>query len=215
MNAPDWPPFDPLAGLKFETATGRMEIYAEKLADLGHGFAKYFPPMESPVIDENNEKYPYQFFTGRQRFFMQSMYTDDPMMVELSGNVPSARINPIDAARENIKDGDKVDVYNDRGHVVAIMRLDEAIPPKTIQVWFGWRQRQFEEGTYSELLVPLGDDVTLNYLSDRWWSDWSDIAPMETAYSGGATTATGAWDTIWDCACALRKVEDGKGALNG
>ena len=42
------------------------------------------------------------------------------------------------------------------------MRLRTAIPPGTVQVWFGWRARAFEEGTYSELLVPLGGPETID-----------------------------------------------------
>lgn len=77
---------------------------------------------------------------------MQSLYTDDPLMVEMSGGKSYARINPVDAKREGIIDGDKVEVYNQRGHVIAPVRLDEAIPPGTIQVRFGWRQRPVRGG---------------------------------------------------------------------
>lgn len=211
MLAPDTPKFDPLGGLQFATKSGRMEFYAPQLADLGHGYPTYFPPLEAPVIKEN-KKYPYQFFTGRQRFFMQSMFTDDEVMVDLSGGYPTARINPLDAEKEGITDGTKVECYNDRGRVKAIMRLDQAIPPGTVQVWFGWRSRHFEEGTYSELLVPLGGPETLNDLSDRWWNLYSTEAGVGSPYTGNLAVATGAWDTIWDCACAIRKIEEGKGA---
>lgn len=210
-----WPkgdPFDGMRAMEFVTETGKIEFYAERLVEVEQGFPTYFPPLESPTVDTPNEKYPYQFFSGRQRFFMQSMFTNDPLMIELSGKEPSARINPIDAAREGIDDGDKVEVYNQRGHVVSTMRLDEAIPPGTIQVWFGWRQKQFEEGTYAELLVPLGDESTTTPAGEYWYDEAKKVYGEEDHTNGLGTGYAGGWDTIWDCACALRKLEDGKGA---
>jgi molybdopterin-containing oxidoreductase family molybdopterin binding subunit len=210
VNWPSEPPFDPMLGLEPVTKTGRIEFYAERLLGVGLEFPTYFAPLESPVIDSNNQEFPYQFFTGRQRFFMQSMFTDDPVMIELSGKEPSARINPQDAAKEGIIDGEKVEVYNDRGHVVASMRLDEAVPPGTIQVWFGWRQRQFEQGTYAELLIPLGDKCTTNATSEVWYNEAKTVYGEDDMGLAFATGYAGGWDTIWDCACAVRKLTDGK-----
>ena len=209
------PPFhwDPFLGLDFSTPSGRLEFYCERLLPTGHQIAMYTEPMEVPTeaskAEGKNEEYPYQFFSGRQRFFMQSLYTDDPVMVKLSGGKPSARINPVDAAREGIKDGDKVEVYNQRGHVIAPCRLDEVIPPGTIQVWFGWRKRQFEEGTYSELLVPLGSRETLDDLSEHWWNEMLGKNQVKCGFfTGSEGCIAGAWDTIWDCACNIRKIAD-------
>jgi molybdopterin-containing oxidoreductase family molybdopterin binding subunit len=215
--APLDPPYDPFSMLGFLTESGRMDIYSERLSDLGFGFPAWFAPLESPSLlgDGDKGEYPYQFFTGRQRFFMQSMFTDDPLMIEMSGKEPAARINPLDAAREGIADGDKVEVYNARGHVVCVMRIDEAIPPGTVHVWFGWRRRQFEEGTYAELLVALGDRSTINDLGDRWYDDTLAIQPPEDMVNGSLTGYAGGWDTIWDCSCNLRRVSDRKEAHHG
>lgn len=48
------------------TASARIELYSETLYKVGHQVAVYEPPYEA----NGNEKYPFQFFTGRQRFFM-------------------------------------------------------------------------------------------------------------------------------------------------
>jgi molybdopterin-containing oxidoreductase family molybdopterin binding subunit len=206
--APADPPFDPTAGMVFATKSGRIEFYNEQLKHLGFELPRYIPPIESPVIDNNNKEYPYQLFTGRQRFFMQSMFTDDPINVELSGGEPATRINPADAEREGLKDGDKVEVYNQRGHVVTKLCLDEAVPSGTIHVWFGWRRRHFEDGMYNEMLIPLGDISTIDAVANQWWNDLVD------SLGGYADTGTnfelilsGAWDHMWDCACAIRKAE--------
>jgi anaerobic selenocysteine-containing dehydrogenase len=203
-------PFDPYASRKFPSASGRIEFYVERLADMGEAFAKYRPALEIPG-GINDHNYPYQFFTGRQRFFMQSLFTDDPWMTKLSGGAPSARMNPVDAAKEGLKDGDFIECYNHRGKVKTVLYLDEAIPPGTVQVWFGWRKRQFEEGTYSELLIPLGGPETIDDLAKRWWQFIVQEGKVGNMYAGGESILAGAWDTIWDCGCEVRKANGKNG----
>lgn len=210
-----WPedqPFDPMLGLELPSETGRIEIYAERLADVGVPFPSSLDTLESPTANRQNNEYPYQFFSGRQRFFMQSMFTNDETMIELSGKNPSARMNPIDAAREGIDDGDLCEVYNKRGHVVAPMRLDEAIPPGTIQAWFGWRHNQFIDGTYAELLVPLGGEETVTEVGNLWYKQACDVFGNDDMVNNFASCYAGSFDTIWDCACNVRKLEEKKGA---
>ena len=207
MAIPDEPKFDPLVNPP-TTASARIELYAETLYKVGHQVTVYEPPYEAG----GSEKYPFQFFTGRQRFFMQSMYTDDPLMIKMSGGKPTIRINPKAAKELGIEEGEKVEVYNDRGHMVAPARLDEAVPPRTIQAWFGWRHKHYEDGMYSEMLLPLsGHEATdENPLSVQWWNDYMEQVPEGTP--GNLHVATGVWDTIWDCSCNIRKVADGKEA---
>ncbi len=197
-------------GMKFDTPTGHMEFYCERLLPVGP-LADYHEPFEVPTakrLAEGTAKHPYQFFSGRQRFFMQSMFTDDPVMADLSGGKPTGRINPVDAEREGILDGDMCEVFNERGHVVVEMRLDQVIPPGTIQVWFGWRHRAFDEGMYSELLVPLGDEATIDDAARLWYAEVEKEGKVGALLSGFAVSGmAGAWDTIWDCACDIRKVE--------
>ena len=210
-------PWDPFFGMKFATQTGHMEFYSERLNSIGLPMATYHEPYEVPTaarLASGTAKHKYQFFSGRQRFFMQSMFTDDPVMAELSGGKPTGRINPVDAKVEGIVDGDKCEVFNERGHVVIEMRLDQAVPPGTVQVWFGWRKRQFDanegagSGMYSELLVPLGDNDTLDEAARYWYQCVSEDGAVGYILSGSSYSAmAGAWDTIWDCACDVRKVE--------
>ena len=207
------PPFnwDPFVGMVFDTPHRRMEFYAEKLVCVDDAIAKYIEPLEAPTpmqLANGTAKGKYQFFSGRQRFFMQSMFTEDPVMKELSGGKPTGRMNPIDAEAEGIKDGDKVEVYNHRGHCIIEMRLDQVIPPGTIQVWFGWRHEAFEEGMYSELLVPLGSWETIDDRAENWVKCTQEAGGFRPGYAtGGFGLLAGAWDTIWDCACDVRKVE--------
>ncbi|MBP3867185.1 MAG: molybdopterin-dependent oxidoreductase, partial [Eggerthellaceae bacterium] len=183
------------------TPSGRVEFYAEAYAPLDEAIPKYRPSLAFPIAED--AKYPYQFFTGRQRFFMQSMFTDDPLMRELSGGEPLCRMNPVDAEREGLVVGDTIEVYNDNGSVQLKLVLDEAVPPGTVHVWFGWRRRAFEKGTYAELTVPCGGEEASDELSDLWWDHF-----LETGNQLGSWNSfiTGTWDTLWDATCAVRKL---------
>ena len=202
--------YDPYAPLEFQTASGRIEFYVERLADLDEALVKYRPTLETPDGVRTDIPYKYQFFSGRQRFFMQSMFSDDPWMATLSGGQPSARMNPSDAMKEGFKDGDTIECFNQRGKVRTVLHLDEAVPPGTFQVWFGWRKRAFEEGTYAELLVPLGGPETIDPLAKRWWDDLVREGKVGNLFAGGESLIAAAWDTIWDCACDVRKVNGGQ-----
>ena len=129
--------YDSFKPLTFMTASGRINIYAEEWSDIGEAVACYRPSLEFPVAE--GAAHPYQFFSGRQRFFMQSMFTDDPLMRELSGGKPYARMNPVDAAREGLSTGDTIQIYNERGSMKCPVEVDEAVPPGTVHAWFGWR----------------------------------------------------------------------------
>ena len=205
---------DPFKPLAFMTDSGRIDLYSEMLAPIGEAVANYRPSMEFPMAE--GAQFPYQFFSGRQRFFMQSMFTDDELMRELSGGKPYARMNPADAQREGLATGDVVQIFNQRGSMTCPVELDEAVPPGTVHAWFGWRARAFDEGTYAELTVPCGGDEAIDDLARFWWDrmvESKEVDSLAAGNLGSMAMAYGSWDTLWDCTCAVRKVADGDGAV--
>ena len=190
--------------------SGRLEFYKEELADLGEAVAKYVPTWETGN-DEKRKATPYQFFTGRQRFFMQSFFNDDPLLVKLSGGKPSASMNPADAEREGIHDGDLVECFNDKGRMQTVMYLDGSVPPGTVHMWYGWRKRHYDVGMYSDLLPDLVTPETIDALADRQWEIAQEVPSVGPFIFGYDSGTGGAWDTIWDALCNVRKVADAKG----
>jgi anaerobic selenocysteine-containing dehydrogenase len=88
---------------------------------------------------------------------------------------PMLDINSLDAQRRGIKDNDLVLVFNDRGKVKLKARLNEAVPPGTINVSHGWWPEQFAEGHYSDLGHRVDDQSIVNpslniepVISDIW-----------------------------------------------
>lgn len=187
-----------------ETATGRMEIYAEKLAGFGLAVSH---PIEPNNIGKH-EDYPFQLFTGRQRFFMQSSFTDDPISIELSGKTPATRLNPIDARELGLRDGDKVKVFNDRGHVITRLEVDECVPAGTVHVWFGWRRRQFEEGTYAEMVHQCANKQSSGPVQDKWFAGWVEHGHHPNPFVDPMGVLTGSTDCYWGSYCNIPPLTD-------
>ena len=206
--------YDPFKPLSFMTESGRINIYAEEWSDIGEAVANYRPSLAFPVPE--GSAYPYQFFSGRQRFFMQSMFTDDPLMRELSGGKPYARMNPVDATREGLRTGDEIQIHNMYGSMRCPVEVDEAVPPGTVHAWFGWRARAYDEGTYAELTVPCGGEEAYDDVAKFWWNHALSHGQVDTlgaSSMGSMSMAYGTWDTLWDSVCAVRKVADGDGTV--
>ncbi len=201
VNNPAEPKFDPYMDKTFDTETGRMEIYWERLLEFDLALPR---PLPCYKVGSSTE-YPYQLFTGRQRFFMQSSFTDDPINIKLSGDTPSTRINPKDAVELDLVDDDKVEVYNDRGHVVTRLEIDESVPAGTIHVWFGWRRSQFEEGTYAEITTQCSNKETAGPVEDKWFADWLAAGHVQNPFVEMISTEIGSTDAYWDSYCNIRK----------
>ncbi len=205
---------DSFKPLVFMTESGRINIWADEWAEIGEACAVYRPSLAFPRTGENGQ--PYQFFSGRQRFFMQSMFTDDPLMRELSGGRPYARMNPADAAREGLRTGDEIEISNEYGHMRCPVEADEAVPPGTVHAWFGWRARAYDEGTYAELTVPCGGDEAYDDVAKYWWRhavEHNAVDALGASSMGSMALAYGSWDTLWDVSCSVRKVADGDGTV--
>ena len=159
-----------------------------------------------------SEEYPFQFFSGRQRFFMQSSFTDDPINIELSGGSPATRINPKDARALGFEAGDMVEVYNEMGHVVTRLEIDECVPAGTVHTWFGWRARQFEEGTYAECVTTYASEKTNQAVEEKWAEDWVAAGHAFDAFLDPISGEIASSDCYWDSWCNIRKYEAGKEA---
>ena len=201
--APPEPKYDPYLNPAevMENETGRIELYAERLLDFDLAVTH---PLEPNYLGKFPE-YPFQLFTGRQRFFMQSSFTDDPINVKLSGETPATRLNPIDAKELGLFDGDTVEVYNDRGHVVTRLEVDECVPAGTVHVWFGWRRNQFEEGTYAEMVHQCPNKDSSGPVQDKWWADWIAAGHHPNPFVEPMGTEVGSTDCYWDSYCNVRK----------
>lgn len=124
----EWCPRVPYSDLKFNTPTGKIELYSTSMEARGKKFkGDYCPvphfiePDESPVgTPELAKKYPLTVISQHPAFRTHSQFYNLPWIQEIEGPA-KVFINQKDADARGIKDGDKVTVFNDRGELKNIL----------------------------------------------------------------------------------------------
>ena len=154
-NVP-FPPEIPFARKQFATPSGRIEFYNELLVEFGQEVPVHRETLESPRRSLLARQYPLTLLSAKVRATTHSVMANVDWMQEVSSE-PMLDMNPVDAEKRDIGDGDRVIAFNDRGKVKLKARLCEAVPPGTVNVPHGWWPEQFVEGHYSDLLHRMDD----------------------------------------------------------
>ncbi|MFP3283753.1 MAG: molybdopterin-dependent oxidoreductase, partial [Nitrososphaeria archaeon] len=124
----------------FPTPTGKVEVWSTILEK--HGFDPlpvYVEPEESPVSRPDLAgRYPLVLITGsRSPVYTHSKHRELPWLREMEPE-PLARMNPDDAAKRGIGDGDRVVVETAHGSVGMRVRLTYMMPPGIVDIPHGW-----------------------------------------------------------------------------
>lgn len=129
-------------GNPLRTPSGRIEIFSDKIAGFGYdGIAGH------PVWREPYEwlgavgAYPLHLISNQPRTRLHSQL--DPgagsRADKIEGREPM-RLNPEDAEARGLREGDVARVFNDRGALLAGVRIDAAVMPGVVQLatgaWF-------------------------------------------------------------------------------
>lgn len=126
----------PFAGGKFFTPSGRVEFYSERAVRLPwlKGYEGPYPFDPLPVYrDHYPEKegagnYPLVLITPKTGFTSQSTFGNMPWMHQVNPyHGEYLEINPADAFARGIKEGDEVEVYNERGKIKVRALVTQAI----------------------------------------------------------------------------------------
>nr|HID58826.1 dimethyl sulfoxide reductase subunit A [Desulfobacterales bacterium] len=131
----------------FPTLSGKIEIYCKHLADMNNPM---IPPIPKYITHWENyddplaAKYPLQLLTTHCKTRAHSTWYNVPWMKEIEPH--SVWINPVDAEARGIKDGDLVDVFNDRGRIRIPAWVTERIMPGVVNVSQGAWYDPDEEG---------------------------------------------------------------------
>lgn len=122
----------------FETPSGKIEIYSQRVADLDNPLCPPIPKyMYTPEdrSDPLGKKYPLQLLSPHPKNRVHSEMYLVPWLRELEPD--RAWINPVDAESRRIKDGDEIYVFNDRGKVAIAAWVTERIIPGTVCIYEG------------------------------------------------------------------------------
>lgn len=130
---------------KYNTPTSKIEIYHERLLEDGQALPNYENPDEVYADNPLREKFPLQFSQAHTRYVVHSQFANSRWINEIRGG-PKLDINPIDAKERGLKNGDEVEVFNDRGSFQAECKFTEAQRPGQVRMPEGWWTEHMIDG---------------------------------------------------------------------
>jgi molybdopterin-containing oxidoreductase family molybdopterin binding subunit len=151
-------PYIPFTDGKFNTPSGRIEFYNEKLEQK---LPTFLPPIEAWPDSALAKKYPLVCLQAKTKFRVHSQYFNIPWLREIDP-YPFVEMNPADAQNRGVGNGDIVDVFNDRGKVRLKAKLNDALRPGAINISKGWSRKQTIQGSLQELIFDYKNPDTMN-----------------------------------------------------
>ncbi|QGP92496.1 Dimethyl sulfoxide reductase DmsA [Neomoorella glycerini] len=120
----------------FKTPSGKIEIFSPRLWAMNNpreipAIPKYVPAWEGPE-DPLKEKYPLQCISPHYKRRVHSTFDNVAWLEEAARQ--ELWINPADAEKRGIRDGDRVKVFNDRGATITYARVTPRILPGVVSL---------------------------------------------------------------------------------
>jgi anaerobic dimethyl sulfoxide reductase subunit A len=142
----------------FPTPSGKIEIFSQDLADLEDPQIPPIPQYHEPregINDPLVGKYPLQLLTPHTKFRAHSQFDGLPWLRELYTN--EVTLSTADAAVRDIRDGDIVRIFNDRGEIVVPARVTERIMSGVVSVaegaWYDPDEDGIDRGGCANVLT--------------------------------------------------------------
>ncbi len=154
--------YAPFAEGNFPTASGKCELYSERMAGVGlDPLPDYTPPAESR--DANPElarRFPLQLISPPSPHFLNSTFVNIDSLRQAAG-YPELEIHPDDASERDIQSGATVSVFNDRGCFEAVAVVGESVRPGVVVapgIWWSklTKDRANANATTSSRLTDMG-----------------------------------------------------------
>ncbi len=124
-------PFLPFAQGGFATASGKAELYSEKLASQGlDPVVSFTAPAESRLA-EQAKTFPLELLARKADNFLNSTFTNIPSVQKME-QPELLEITAADAAPRNIHEGDWVRVFNGRGEVRLRAHVNGTVQPGVV-----------------------------------------------------------------------------------
>lgn len=165
-------------GGQFATSTGRALLYQENpfvsTVDQGEiDLSKERPVRWEPAAeaDKNSEvraTYPFHAVTDHMRTRTHTQWWNVEYLKTIETG-PVVRMNPKDAERAGIHEGDKVKVFNDRGYVVLEAVMHAGLPEGTVSIPRGFQCSELEDGNIQNLVTNVFNQAMAN-------TAYSDVA---------------------------------------
>lgn len=119
----------------FPTPSGKIEIFSKTLYDMNDpeipAVPQYLKAWEGP-LDPLKEHYPLQLIGWHYKRRCHSIHDNNPWLEEVGSQ--EMWMNAADAAARNIRDGETVKVFNDRGTVMIPVKVTPRVMPGVVAI---------------------------------------------------------------------------------
>ncbi len=120
---------------RFPTPSGRFEFASDRAEADGHGrLPTYTAPVEAGQVERSGR---YDLVAAAGDWHINSVFAGTDRTLARTGAPPVA-VNPDDAARDGVVDGQLVTVANDRGRFTAVAAVDATVRAGTAVTTKGW-----------------------------------------------------------------------------
>ena len=161
MNRPA-EPYVSFRDYRFQTPSGRIELYKEELVAHDAQLPFYREPIEATPDNANMRRLPLTLLFSHSPYRIHSTFANMPMLKKFEPE-PILKINPDDAAARGVTDGDAVRVYNDRGTVTVRSQIDADVRPGVLVLPEGHWVKDFRDGDPYSLTHELISATSENY----------------------------------------------------
>jgi molybdopterin guanine dinucleotide-containing S/N-oxide reductase-like protein len=154
--------FLPFAEGKFQTPSGKAELYCQALEAQGlDPVAEFKPPIESR--HGNRSGFPLELLARKADNFLNSTFSNLPSVQGME-EFGLLEISAPDARARGIVDGDRVRVFNRRGEIALEARVDGKVQPGVVSAKLHWAKTtpgfQSINSLTSEKLTDMGNSAT-------------------------------------------------------
>jgi DMSO reductase family type II enzyme molybdopterin subunit len=122
----------------YPTLTGRQQYYMDHDWFMEEG--ETLPTYKGPL---SNEGYPLRMLQGHARHGIHSTWRDDSLLLSLQRGEPDIYVNPQDAEKRNVVDGDLIRVFNSLGEFIAMAHVSSSMQPGMTFMYHGWDPMMF------------------------------------------------------------------------
>jgi anaerobic selenocysteine-containing dehydrogenase len=153
-------------GQTFATPSGKLEFYSSQLADQGLPPMPDWLPEDLTQAGDEPRRWPLQLLTAPGYFQSHTAFSGNRHLRKRAG-ASICILHPDDAGARGLRDGDPVDLVNDRGSAGFVLKVSDEVLPGVVLVP---GQRPSADGRHG----------TVNVLCSDQYSDLGDGATYQS-----------------------------------
>jgi len=155
-------PYVGFSDLKFNTPSGRIEIYKEELVKHGAELPFYREPIEASPENPLYPRFPLTLLFSHSPNRIHSTFANLSRFKEREPE-PAVDMHPDDANSRRIAAGQFVRIYNDRGSVSLKCRVNNGLRPGVVVISEGFWVKDFHAGEPYSLTHEKVSPTSENY----------------------------------------------------